>query len=485
MVTRLSGQDAAFFYVEDETAPAHLCTVAIFERANARIGREDLLALVESRLSLVPRYRQRVREVVGGLVRPVWVDDAEFDITYHVRRSALPSPGTQDQLNDLLARLIARPLDRNRPLWELYVIEGLEGDRFAVFTKSHQAIVDAFGGALDIGQVMLDTSPEPEAPPEELWMPRPEPSSLGLVIDALAGAVSRPAAGVDLVRYAIGDVTDAVGKAGRTVGEVASIVRGAAASAPVGALSAKLSPNRRYVVAQGELEHFRKIRSTHGGTINDVALAVIAGVLRSWLLSRGHPVSGSTSVRVLVPLSVYPGDRSSPGAPPNVGGGSSAPGRYPVGPTYGGTTMDLALVDLPVGEPNPVVRMSQIAHAMSVRPGASQAIAARNLMRLSGFAPPTMHAMGARLTGSMSRRGFHLVVTNAPGPQMPMYFGGARMLEMYPVLPLVPNQTLSIGLTSYDGMLFFGFNADRGAMPDADMLPGLVQEALDELLEAR
>ncbi len=484
MVTRLSSQDAAFFHVEDAAGPSHLCTMAVFDPPEQRLSYEDLLELVEGRLRQIPRYRQRVREVAGGLMRPVWVDDADFDITYHVRRSALPGPGTQRQLNDLLARLASRPLDLSRPLWELYLIEGLEGGRFAVFTKSHRAVVDPGSGAHDIGQVILDCSPQDGAPAEELWMPRPEPGALGLIVDGLAGVVSRPEAGVDLVKYAFGDVIAVAGKAGRTVADFASIVRGATAVGPVGALSAGGSASRRFGVAHAELAHFKKIRSRYGGTINDVALATVSGVLRSWLISRGHPVSGSTTVRALVPLSVYPGDRGAPGAPPAVGGQAPSPDRYPVGPTYGATTVELALVDLPVGEPNPVVRLSQISHAMTVRPGASRAVAARNLMRLSGATPPTLHAMGARMTGSISRRAFHTVVANAPGPQSPMYFAGARMQAMYPVLPLVPGQALSIGISSYDGILFFGFAADRDAVPDVEAFPGLVREALDELLES-
>ncbi len=484
MVTRLSSQDAAFFHVEEDSAPAHLCTLGVFERAGARVAYEQLLALVEARLARVPRYRQRVREVAGGLMRPVWVDDADFDITYHVRVSALPRPGSPDQLNDLVARLISRPLDRARPLWEMYLIEGLEDDRFAVFTKSHRAMVDAAGGALDIAQALLDTSPEPPEPGRDEWMPRPAPGRLGLVVDGLAGVVSRPASGVDMVAYAFGDVLDAAAKAGRTVADVAAVLRGATAPPPPAALTARRSSGRRYATAQAELTHFKKVRARFGGSINDVALAVVSGVLRSWLVSRGHPVGASTTVRALVPLSVYPGDHAGPGAPPSVARRSPAGDRYPVGPAYGATTMELALVDLPVGEPNPIVRLSQISHAMRVRPGASRAVAARNLIRLSGFAPPTMHAMGARVTGSISRRAFHLVVTNAPGPQDPVYFAGARMTAMYPVLPLVPGQALTIGITSYDGMLFFGFGAERESMPDLPMIPGLVHEALDELLES-
>lgn len=483
MVTRLSGQDAAFFYVEDSSTPAHLGTLAIFDSEGARIGYEGLLRLIEGRLAQVPRYRQRVKEVGGGLIRPVWVDDEDFDITYHVRRSALPSPGTHEQLNELVARLISRPLDRKRPLWELYVIEGLEGGRFAMFTKSHQAIVDAVGGAFDIGHVLLDSGPDEVETDDELWMPSPEPGSLSLVVDALAELVSRPTEGVELVRYAAGDIATSISKVGKTVTEMASIVRGLTASAPSSALSAELSWSRRYVMASSDLQDFKRVRARYGGTINDVALSVLSGALRNWLISRGEPVGVSTSIRALVPLSVFPGDRQKPGAPPSVGAESSSQDQYPLGPIYGGTTLDLALVDLPVGEQNPVVRLSQIAHSMSSQPSSSRAVAARNLTRMSGFAPPTMHAMGARLASSMSRRAFNLVITNAPGPQVPLYFAGAKMLEIHPVPPLVRNQALSIGLTSYDGRIFYGINADRDAMSDLAMFPELIRESIVDLLE--
>ncbi|WP_024793537.1 WS/DGAT/MGAT family O-acyltransferase [Tomitella biformata] len=483
MVTRLSGQDAAFFYVEDSATPAHLGSLAIFDAAGSRIGYDGLLALIEGRLSQVPRYRQRVKEIAGGLIRPVWVDDEDFDITYHVRRSALPSPGTQEQLNELVARLISRPLDRNRPLWELYVIEGLEGDRFAMFTKSHQAIVDAFGGAFDIGHVLLDTSPDEVEGHDELWMPSPEPGALALVINALSGMVSRPTDGIELVRYAVGDVASSISKVSKTVTELGSIARGLTASAPSSVLNAELSHSRRYVMASSDLQDYKRVRARYGGTINDAALSVLSGALRNWLISRGEAVSGSTMVRALVPMSVFPGDRQKPGAPPSVGVEGSGQDQYPLGPLYGGTTLDLALVDLPVGEQNPVVRLSQIAYSMSSQPSSSRAVAARNLTRMSGFAPPTMHAMGARLASSMSRRAFNLVITNAPGPQMPLYFAGAKMLEIHPVPPLVRNQALSIGLTSYDGRIFYGINADREAMSDLAMFPELIRESIEDLLE--
>lgn len=483
MVTRLSGQDAAFFYLEDSATPAHLGSLAIFCSEGARIDYQGLLALIEGRLAQVPRYRQRVKEVAGGLIRPVWVDDEDFDITYHVRRSALPSPGTHEQLNELVARLISRPLDRTRPLWELYVIEGLEDGRFALFTKSHQALVDAYGGAFDISHVILDSSPDEVEAEDQLWMPSPEPGALSLVIDAFAGMVSRPTDGVELVRYAAGDVASSISKVGKTVTELGSIARGIASSAPSSALNGELSRSRRYVMAASELADYKRVRARYGGTINDVALSVVTGALRNWLISRGEPVSGSTTIRALVPMSVFPGDRQKPGAPPSVGGDGSGQDQYPLGPTYGGTTLDLALVDLPVGEQNPVVRLSQISHSMSSQSSSSRAVAARNLTRMSGFAPPTMHAMGARLAGSMSRRAFNLVITNAPGPQVPLYFAGAKMLEIHPVPPLVRNQVLGIGLTSYDGRIFYGINADRDAMSDLAMFPELIGESIEDLLE--
>ncbi|WP_433869995.1 WS/DGAT/MGAT family O-acyltransferase [Saccharopolyspora sp. CA-218241] len=456
MSDRLSALDASFLYLEDYTTPMHVGGVAVFRRPRVGFDYDAVLALIERRLSLVPRYRQRVMQVPGRLARPVWVDDQDFDITYHVRRSALPRPGTDEQLHELVARLMSRKLDHTRPLWETYLVEGLSRNRVAVITKTHQAMVDGIG-ALDIGQVLLDfESGGDGAPTDDLWMPRPEPSSVALVTEAVTDAVQRPGEVVENVRAAVADATATVRKVGRAVGGVASAVRTAVVPAPSGPLNGPTSTQRRFAVARAKLDDLRAVRQAHGGTINDVVLAVVAGALGNWLLSRGEMAGPSSTLRAMVPMSI----RGSSGAP----------------------EVSAYLLDLPVGETNPAVRLHQVGHAMRAHSESGQSVAADALVKVSGFAPPTLHALGARVASGFSDRLFNVLVTNVPGPQVPLYAAGARMVEMFPVVPLAKNQSLAIGVTSYDGGVFFGLNADRDAMPDVDVLAAMIGEALDEMI---
>ncbi|TCK20577.1 WS/DGAT/MGAT family O-acyltransferase [Pseudonocardia endophytica] len=477
MPSRLSALDASFLYLEESTTPMHVGGVAIFRRPKAGFDYDRLVELIEQRIALVPRYRQKVRGVPGNLARPVWVDDAEFDIAYHVRRSALPRPGSESQLTDLVARLMSRPLDHTRPLWEMYLIEGLapsaaagssakgraKQGRIAILTKTHQAMVDGIS-AIDIGQVILDVSAEPRDVPEELWMPRAEPSDSRLVFEALSEAVTRPGEIVDNVRSATGDAVATAGKVVGAAGKLFTMARTASRRAPGLPLNADISTQRRFAVTRTDLEDYRRIRAAHDCNVNDVVLAVIAGALRSWLLSRGEPVVGSSSVRAMVPLSVR-GEGDVPSSAGSLGNRVSS-----------------FLVDLPVGEPSPTVRLHQVAHGMREHTDTGRSVGAEALVRIGGFAPPTLHALGARAASGMSRHFFNLVVTNVPGPQFPLYAAGAQMLEMFPVVPLARGQAVAIGLTSYDGGVFYGLNGDRDAMPDLDVLAGMVQESLDELL---
>jgi diacylglycerol O-acyltransferase / wax synthase len=237
-------------------------------------------------------------------------------------------------------------------------------------------------------------------------------------------------------------------------------------TAPGSPLNVPISTQRRFAIARTELEDYRKIRTAHGCTVNDVVLSVVAGALRTWLLSRGEPVTSSSTVRAMVPMSV----RGRPDVPSSTTTGSL------------GNRVSSFLVDLPVGEPSPVVRLHQVTHAMRENTAFTQSVGAEALVRIGGFAPPTLHALGARAASGISKRIFNLVVTNVPGPQFPLYAAGARMLEMFPVVPLAKGQALSIGLTSYDGGVYYGLNGDRDAMADVDVLAGMVHESLDELL---
>jgi diacylglycerol O-acyltransferase len=466
MPPRLSALDASFLYLEEASTPMHVGAVSIFRRPKAGFDYDRLVELIEQRIALVPRYRQKVRHVPGNLARPVWVDDPDFDVAYHVRRSALPKPGSDEQLTELVARLMSRPLDHARPLWEMYLVEGLARGRTAVLTKTHQAMVDGIS-AIDIGQVILDVSPEPRVAVEELWMPRNEPTDIELVCGAVAEAVARPGVVVDNVRAAAGDAVATVGKLAGAAAQLLSMARTASrGTAPDSPLNVSISTHRRFAIARTQLEDYRKIRSAHGCTVNDVVLSVVAGALRSWLLSRGEPVTSSSTIRAMVPMSV----RGQADVPSSATTGSL------------GNRVSSFIVDLPVGEPSPVVRLHQVAHAMRENTASTQSVGADTLVRIGGFAPPTLHALGARAASGFSKRIFNLVVTNVPGPQFPLYAAGARMLELFPVVPLAKGQALALGLTSYDAGVYYGLNGDRDGMPDVDLLAGMVHESLDELL---
>jgi WS/DGAT/MGAT family acyltransferase len=459
MPDRLQPLDVSFLYLETGTRPMHVGGLAVFEPPADGFDYDRFVDLIEHRISLVPRYRQKIKSVPGHLANPVWVDDSQFDLGYHVRRSALPRPGSDEQLRELVARVQSRPLDRHRPLWEMYLVEGLAGGRFAVIQKTHHAMVDGIS-AVDIGQVILDTSPVPREVPEDLWMPRPEPGAANLLIDAVGELVRRPTAVVDTVRIGLADARSVAGKVSGAVGGFLSAARIAARPAPGSPLNVSIGSQRRFAVARTDLEDYRKVRKQTGGTVNDVVLATVAGAIRGWMLSRGEPVTPASTVRAMVPVSVR---------------GDSEAGQL-------GNRVSSYLVDLPVGEPNPVVRLSQVSYAMKAHKESGQSVGAEALVALSGFAPPTLHALGARAASSFTRRLFNVVVTNVPGPQFPLYASGAKMLEMFPVVPLAAGQALSIGLTSYDGGVYFGLNADRDAMYDVDVLGSLIEESLGELV---
>ncbi len=468
MVTRLSASDASFYQLENSATPMYVGSLSILRRPRSGLSYETLLATVEERLPQVPRYRQKVREVKLGLARPVWIDDRDFDITYHIRRSALPSPGTDAQLHDLIARIGSRPLDKSRPLWEMYLVEGLAKNRIALFTKSHQALVNGMA-ALEMGHVIADRTQKPPAFGEDIWIPAREPGTTSLVLGAVGDWFSGPRQQLGAVRSAVtGAVTNSgqlIDTAHRIADAARTFARGTAPSSP---LNTTVSRNRRFTVASGSLEDYRQVRARYDCDVNDVVLAVIAGALRNWLLSRGEPVTPTATVRAMAPMSVYP----------ELGADGAASAGQAI------SEVTPFLVDLPVGEGNAVVRLSQIAHATESHSTAASLVDARTIVTLSGFAPPTLHAMGTRVASSFPARQFNLLITNVPGAQSQMYIAGTKLLETYAVPPLLHNQVLAIGVTSYCGNLHFGINADREAMSDVDELPGLLRESLDELLDA-
>ena len=446
MPERLNPLDVSFLYFEESTTAMHVGGVALFQAPEAGFDYDQLVELINHRIAFVPRYRQRIRAVPGNLASPVWVDDEHFDVTYHVRRSALPRPGTDEQLRDLVGRIMSRQLDRNRPLWEMYLVEGLQGGRFAILTKTHHAMVDGVS-AIDIGQVILDVTPEPRDTPADSWQPSP--------------LARRPSAVVDVVRHSVSDVRRTAGRLAGAAAGLAAVTRTVARPPQSSPLNANIGEQRRYAMVEADLDDFKRIRKVHGGTVNDVVLAVVAGGLRSWLLTRGEPVTAKSVVRAMVPLSVRT---------------ESEAGVL-------GNRVASYLVDLPVGEPSPVVRLHQVSYAMQGHKETGQAIGAEALVSLAGFAPPTLHSLGARVGSGLSRRLFNLVVTNVPVPQFPLYAAGAELLATYPVVPLAKGQAVSVGVTSYNGRLFFGLNADRDAMADVDVLAQCISDALSELRE--
>jgi len=456
---RLNPLDVSFLYMESPTTAMHVGGVAVFQPPEQGLDYDRLVELISQRIALVPRYRQKVRWVPGRLANPVWVDDSEFDVTYHVRRSALPKPGSDGQLRELVGRLMSRQLDRNRPLWEIYLVEGLSDGRVAVVTKTHHAMVDGVS-AVDIGTVILDLTPTPREVPDDDWSPRPEPGALSLVTHAVTDLVSRPGQAVDTARTAAVDVRATAGKVRSVAGGVLAQARMMARPAPASPLNAVIGEQRRFGMAATDFDDYKRVRKSHGGTVNDVVLATVSGAVRNWLLTRGEAVTATTTVRAMVPVSVRADQHK---------------GEL-------GNRVSSYFVDLPVGEGSAVMRLHQVGFAMRAHKESGSAVGADALVQLSGFAPPTIHSLGARVASGFTRRLFNLVVTNVPGPQFPLYAAGARMLSVYPVVPLAKGQAVSIGLTSYDGGVYYGLNADRDAMPDIDVLASCLEDSLAELV---
>jgi len=452
---RVSPVDASLFYLEGPTTPMHVGSVEIFELPVDGFDHDRLVRLIRQRIAFVPRFRQRIKEVPLQLGRPVWVDDQRFDVTYHVRRSALPRPGNREQLNELVARLMGRPLDRDRPLWEMYLIEGLEANQFAIVTKTHQAVVDGFS-AIDLSQVMLDLAPNARMTTVEAWRPRPEPSSLELVTAAVSDNVVHPGQALDLARRGAGTVAALASGAGERMMGALSSAMFVARQTPTSALNVTIGSARRFATVDFRFADVRALHRAAAASVNEVILGVITGALRSWLQARGDRVEQRSELRAVVPISTT---------------GQDSP-------------VSAFLIDLPIGEADPLVRLQRIGFAMAQFRDAISLLGAQAIIGMAGFGPPTLHALGARMAANLSSRVYNLAITNVPGPQQPLFVSGARLLATYPVMPLVKNQALSIGLTSYDGGVFIGLNADRDAIADLDDLATSLSESLRELQAA-
>ena len=453
-------RDLALLADESPTTPMHNATVEVFDPLDSGFDYRALVDLIGDRIAFVPRYRQRLQTVPGHLANPVWVDDTAFDLGYHVRRSALPRPGSRDQLRELVARIVSRPLDRTRPLWEVYLIEGLEGGRFALLSKSHQILVDGVE-TVDLGQVLLDVTPEPKTLAHDEWRPRRRPSSAALVADALQESLSHPSTVLGTVQAHVELALRSTGSGFRRFAEVGAALtnRRPVRDSPV---TGPLSQQRRFVMVRTDLAVYRRIRKVHGSSVNDVVLATVTGALRGWLLARSESMAGVRQLKAVVPMSVIDDELEA---------------------TSLGTQVAPHFVDLPIGEASPVVRLHQVTYSFKAHRETGRAVAANRLAGIAGFAPTTFHALGSRVAAAEVHKGFHLSVTNVPGPQFPLYAAGAMMVETYPVHPLLPGHALAIGVTSYDGGVYYGLTADRDLLPDVDTLGECLTEALEELDE--
>lgn len=463
MPDRLNSLDASFLYLEEPTTAMHVGSVMIFDPPEGGFQYDDLLKLIGARISDAPRYRQKVRELPGRLAAPVWVDAANFDLTYHVRRSALPRPGSEEQLEEFVGRIQSRPLDREHPLWEVYLVEGLSEGRFALVTKTHQAMVDGVH-AVDIGHYLLDEKPDVSISGGHAWHAKREPSDAELLAAAALDTMFRPNLLIGAVRGNIAEVKHFGERVvGGMTGIVNAVARGATNPAPESPLNVTVGASRRFAMVHTDLTVFRAVKEAFSTgdpetdpTTHDVVLATIAGGLRTWLQTRGEPVHSASLIRAMVPVSVI--DEAHTGMSSRV---------------------KPCFIDLPVGEANAGLRLEHIAYQMHQQ--LAGAIGAGQIAGLAGFAPPTLHHLGARLSSAMSRRLFNIVVTNVPGPQQPRYVGGARMRLSVPVVPLALGQAVAIGVTSYDGQVGIGVNGDRAAMFDLDLLADCLNDAVHEL----
>jgi WS/DGAT/MGAT family acyltransferase len=459
---RLSALDSAFLDLEGGGAHMHVAAVLVF--AGEPPTPRELMSAVEGRLDRVPRYRQRLAHVPLGQGRPVWVDDPHFCLGYHIRHAALPRPGSDAELKRLAGRVFAAALDRTKPLWEMYLVEGLaptaQGTpRFALISKTHHALVDGVSGA-DLSAVMFDLTPDaPPQPPASTWAPKPAPTSAQLLADSLSDLASTPAKAVRGLRDVVRSPSDALGSVRQSIGSIGTFVRGGAVPAPSSPLNVETGPHRRYTWVDADLPAFKRIKDVLGGTVNDAVVATVALGLGRWLRDEGHDTEGLV-MRALIPVSVRA--EAEFGALGNRVAAMFAP--------------------LPVGVEDPKACFEAVHDAMSGLKRSGQAVGAKTLTELAQFAPPTIMSQAARLQAR--QRFFNLVVTNVPGPQFPLYLLGRRLVGLYPVVPLARRQALGIAIFSYDGRLGFGLLADYDALPGVEELARHIEDAIEALAQA-
>jgi WS/DGAT/MGAT family acyltransferase len=456
---RLGPVDATFFHLESATTPMHVGSVSVLEGPVPGLG--DVEGLVAAKLRDVPRYRQRVRTVPLGLGRPVWVDDQDFSLHHHVRHTTVPAPGGDEQVRDVVARVLEQPLDLTRSPWELWLVDGLVGGRWAIIAKVHHCMVDGIAGT-DLLALVFDRQPEPGTGEADAWQPGSEPSTVGLVAGSLREAV------VDTGRYTVQQLgalrqlaspRDWIRRSEAVIASALDLSRQAAA-VEAHTLNGPLGRRRRWAWSATELSTVRRTRRALGGTDNDVVLTAITAGLGDLLRGRGE-LNDRLVVRTLVPVSVRR---------------SSERGQV-------GNRITTVLVDLPVGEADPLARLASVRRQMEDHKRLILAVDARAMLSAGDLVAPAMLALGARAAGS-ARPVAQAVATNVPGPPRPLYALGRRMISLHAHVPIAAGCRLAIGIFSYAGTLTFGINADHAGVPDVDVLAEGIARGLAELATA-
>ncbi|MGY2004178.1 WS/DGAT/MGAT family O-acyltransferase [Blastococcus sp. SYSU DS1024] len=456
----MSALDSGFYFAESENTPMHVGSVAVFEGPAPTYG--DVVRLLLSKLPLVPRYRQRVREVPLQLGRPMWVDDPHFQILYHVRHTAVPSPGNDEQLRNLAGRVLGQRLDMAKPLWELWLVEGLADGRWALISKVHHCMVDGVAGT-DLMQLMFDLDPEATHDDPRDWTPRRDPSSLALVAGAVTEAATQPLRTLTSLPSVGSTVRNVRGLAesGRTLARTVPSLAKQAVTPTARSLNGHIGPHRRWAWTQGRFEEFKSVRTALGGTVNDVVLTAITKGFRDLLQGRGELSSEDLVVRSMVPVSVR--SEQQRGSLNN--------------------RVACVFVDLPVGDPDPVSRLRAIRGQMDEYKRAMQAVDVPTIISMGDFVAPTLLSLGVRSAMQAGQMWCQAVTTNVPGPRVPLYVLGSRMCSAHAYVPIAGGTRCSIGIFSYLDTMTFGVNADFDAFPDVDVLSGGIRRGIEELLE--
>ena len=455
---RLTALDSAFLHLEDHGAHMHVAGILVFE--GDAPAYDDLVDAINARLHEVPRYRQKLVFVPYQQGRPVWVDDPHFNARYHIRHSALPAPGSDEQLAKLAGRLFAQRLDRAKPLWEINLVEGLAGGRFALISKTHHALVDGVSG-VDVVSVLLDADPEAKPPgdTERDWSPRPVPGRSQLLADALLERATVPSEAARGLRALVRRPRRVASGAGEHLVGLRAMAWAGMSPAPPSPFNGPIGPHRRYTWVDAELAELKAVKHAFGGTLNDAVLAAVTLALGRWMRAHGHDTEGLV-LKAMVPVSV----------------------RADVERGALGNRVAAMYAPLPVGLEDPLAVYESVHRAMGDLKASGQAVGAQTLTQLASFAPPTILSQAARLQAR--QRLFNLVVTNVPGPQQRLYLLGRPLRGLYPVVPLAKNQALGIAIMSYNGRLGFGLLGDYDAMADLDALRADLEASIRALAAA-